>query len=56
MMRILVFVILGLALSGAAWGQAQPVVRAEVKPESVIVGEAAELTLSLIHISEPTRL
>jgi hypothetical protein len=48
MMRILVFVILGLALSGAAWGQAQPLVRAEVKPESVIVGEAAELTVTVL--------
>jgi hypothetical protein len=48
MMRILIFVILGLAWSGAAWGQAQPVVRAEVKPESVIVGEAAELTVTVL--------
>lgn len=47
-MRLLVFAILGLALSGAARGQEQPVVRTEVKPESVIVGGAAELTVTVL--------
>lgn len=47
-MRIFIFVILALALSGAAWGQTQPVVRAKVTPESVVVGEAAELTITVL--------
>ena len=47
-MRRLVLVILALAASGAAWGQAQPVVRTEVTPESVIVGEPAKLTVTVL--------
>jgi hypothetical protein len=47
MMRALLLAILVLAASGA-WGQQQPVVRAEVAPESVIVGEAAELTVTVL--------
>jgi hypothetical protein len=47
-MRILIFAIHALALSSAAWGDAQPVVRVELKPKSVIVGEAAQLTVTVL--------
>ena len=47
-MRALALIILPLVLSAAAWGQAQPVVRAEVKPESVLVGEPVELTVTVL--------
>ena len=47
-MRRLVLVILVLAASSAAWGQAQPVVRAEMTPASVIVGEPAKLTVTVL--------
>ena len=47
-MRTLILVVLASALSGAAWGQTQPVVRAKVTPESVVVGEAAELTITVL--------
>ena len=46
-MRRLMLVILALAASGETWGQ-QPVVRAEVTPASVIVGEPAELTVTVL--------
>jgi hypothetical protein len=48
MMRVLVLVILVLAASGAAWGQQQPLVRAKITPESVTVGEPAELTVTVL--------
>jgi hypothetical protein len=47
-MRILALVIIALAASGATLAQEQPVVRVQVKPESVIVGEAAELTVTVL--------
>jgi hypothetical protein len=37
-----------LLVSSAAQGQAQPVVRAKVEPASVIVGESAELTVTVL--------
>jgi hypothetical protein len=48
MMRVLVLAILVLAASGAALGQQQPLVRAKVTPESVTVGEPAELTVTVL--------
>ena len=47
-MRILAIAIIALAVSGAALAQTQPVVRVEVKPESVSVGEAAELKVTVL--------
>ena len=46
-MRALALVIFSVA-SSAALAQAQPEVRAKVEPESVIVGEAAELTITVL--------
>lgn len=46
-MRALALAIISLA-SSAALAQSQPVVRAQVEPESVIVGEAAELTVTVL--------
>jgi hypothetical protein len=47
-MRALALIMIALAMSAAAWGQAQPAVRAEVKPGSVIVGEPVELTVTVL--------
>jgi len=47
-MRALVLAIIALTTSGVALAQEQPVVRVQVKPESVIVGEAAELTVTVL--------
>ena len=47
-MRALVLAIVALATSGVALAQEQPVVRVQVKPESVIVGESAELTVTVL--------
>ena len=47
-MRVLVLAILVFTTSGVALAQEQPVVRVQVKPESVIVGEAAELTVTVL--------
>jgi hypothetical protein len=46
-MRVLAFVTI-LFVSGSVLAQTQPVVRAQVNPESVIVGEAAELTITVL--------
>ena len=53
-MRMLTLAIISLA-SSAALAQTQPVVRAKVEPESVIVGEAAELTVTVLVPSWFTR-
>jgi hypothetical protein len=47
-MRILAIAIIALAASGAALAQTQPVVRVEVKPETVSVGEPAELKVTVL--------
>lgn len=47
-MRVTAFLVLALVASGAAWGQEAPIVRVQVQPESVIVGEAAELTVTVL--------
>jgi hypothetical protein len=47
-MRALVLAIIALTTSGVALAQEQPVVRVQVKPEAVIVGEAAELTVTVL--------
>ena len=54
-MRILTIAIIALAASGAALAQTQPVVRVEVKPESVSVGEAAELKEKRAETAEKRR-
>jgi hypothetical protein len=53
-MRMATLAIILLANS-AALAQTQPLVRAEIKPESVIVGEAAELTITVLVPSWFTR-
>ena len=47
-MRALAFAIVAFLTSGIVLAQEQPVVRVQVKPESVIVGEAAELTVTVL--------
>jgi hypothetical protein len=47
-MRTFALAIIVLATSGVVLAQTQPVVRAQVSPESVIVGEAAELTVTVL--------
>ena len=47
-MRALVLAIIAFMTSGVALAQEQPVVRVQVKPESVIVGESAELTVTVL--------
>ena len=47
-MRVLVLAIVAFMTSGVALAQELPVVRVQVKPESVIVGEAAELTVTVL--------
>ena len=47
-MRTFALAIIVLTASGAALAQTQPVVRAKVAPESVVVGEAAELTITVL--------
>jgi hypothetical protein len=47
-MRFLALFIFALATSTAALAQGQPIVRAEVKPETVNVGESAELTITVL--------
>ena len=47
-MRFTVLLILALATSTAALAQGQPIVRAEVSPETVNVGESAELTITVL--------
>jgi hypothetical protein len=48
MMRISAIAIVALAASGVALAQTQPVVRVDVTPESVSVGEAAELKVTVL--------
>jgi len=47
-MRFLVLFIFALVTSTAALAQGQPIVRAEVTPETVNVGESAELTITVL--------
>jgi len=47
-MRFLAILILALATSATALAQGQPVVRAEVSPDTVNVGESAELTITVL--------
>ncbi len=47
-MKRTVLLFLTLALGAAAHGQEQPVVRAEIKPATVAVGESAELTVTVL--------
>lgn len=47
-MQKLLFAFATLALSAVAYGQEQPIVRVKVTPESVIVGESAELTVTVL--------
>ena len=47
-MRALVVAIIAFTISGVALAQEQPVVRVQVTPESVIVGESAELTVTVL--------
>jgi hypothetical protein len=47
-MRILVVSVFVLLSSAVALGQEQPVVRVEVTPETVIVGESAEMTVTVL--------
>ena len=47
-MRLLVIWVLVLLSSAAALGQEQPVVRVEVTPETVIVGESAQVTVTVL--------
>ena len=48
MMRILPLVMITLAISGEALAQEQPIVRVQVTPNSASVGEAAELTVTVL--------
>ena len=47
-MRFLAVLILALATSATALAQGQPIVRAEVSPDTVNVGESAELTITVL--------
>ncbi len=47
-MRVLIFTLLVMACGAAAFAQEKPIVRAEVKPGTVIVGESAELTITVL--------
>jgi len=47
-MRFMVLLIFALATSTAALAQGQPIVRAEVSPDTVNVGESAELTITVL--------
>jgi len=47
-MRILIVSVFVLLSSAAALGQVQPVVRVEVTPETVIVGESAQVTITVL--------
>lgn len=47
-MRLLVLAFLAVVSSTAAFGQEKPVVRVQVTPDSVIVGEAVELTVTVL--------
>jgi hypothetical protein len=47
-MRFLALIIFALATSTAALAQGQPIVRASVSPDTVNVGESAELTVTVL--------
>ena len=47
-MRLLVVSVFVTLTSAAALGQEQPVVRVEVTPETVIVGESAQMTVTVL--------
>jgi hypothetical protein len=48
MIRVLAFVFLALTLNATVFAQEQPIVRVTVTPSSVIVGEPAELTVTVL--------
>ena len=47
-MRLLFFSIIALAASAAALAQERPIVRAEISPGTVLVGEPVELTITVL--------